>query len=133
MLIPRVLVFVIRGDSVLLIKGSHHKRLWADKYNGIGGHLERGEDVLFAAQREFLEETGLHADLHLCGMVIVETGTNPGVGMNLPEWRKWQLVPLCGLIMLCGKRITFPRPLQRQSFFSTIIQGKPVSSPVPLT
>ncbi|MDP3183744.1 MAG: NUDIX domain-containing protein, partial [Anaerolineales bacterium] len=52
MLIPRTLIFLRRGDSVLLIKGAPHKRLWANKYNGVGGHLERGEDVLSAARRE---------------------------------------------------------------------------------
>ena len=81
MLIPRVLVFVTRGTSVLLLKGASTKRLWADKYNGVGGHLEPGEDSLSAARRELLEETGLRAELWLCGTVVVETGDNPGIGI----------------------------------------------------
>ena len=81
MLIPRVLIFIMRGTSVLLLKGAPGKRLWANKYNGVGGHLEPGEDVLSAAQRELREETGLTADLWLCGTVVVETGQNPGIGM----------------------------------------------------
>jgi 8-oxo-dGTP diphosphatase len=81
MLIPRTLIFLRRGESVLLIRGAPNKRLWANKYNGVGGHVERGEEVLSAARRELREETGLTADLWLCGTVLVETGENPGIGI----------------------------------------------------
>ena len=74
MLIPRTAIFVRQGDEYLLIKGAPTKRLWAGKYNGVGGHIERGENTLFSAQRELLEETGLLADLWLCGTVIVDAG-----------------------------------------------------------
>ncbi len=83
-LIPRVLVFLRRGEQLLLLKvaakpgGSG----WAGRYNGVGGHVERGEDVLSAAQREVLEETGLIAQsLWLCGVVTVDTGSPVGIGL----------------------------------------------------
>jgi len=72
--IPRTAIFLRRGDLVLLLQGAPTKRLWANKYNGLGGHIERGEDVLSAAKRELLEETSLTADLWLCGTLIVDAG-----------------------------------------------------------
>ena len=79
MFIPRTAIFLRRGDAYLLLKGAPTKRLWANKYNGLGGHVERGEDILTAAKRELLEESGLRADVWLCGTVIIETGQNPGI------------------------------------------------------
>ena len=81
-IIPRTLIFLICGNNILLLKGAPHKRLWAGLYNGVGGHIERSEDVLTAAHRELQEETGLDVpNLWLCGTVVIDTGDKPGVGL----------------------------------------------------
>lgn len=80
MLVPRTLIFVTRGNKILLLKGAKGKRLWSGLYNGVGGHVEQGEDILSAAHRELHEETGLvSCKLWLCGIATVDTQTNPGV------------------------------------------------------
>lgn len=86
MIIPRALVFVTRQadgvDQVLLIKGAPTKRLWANRYNGVGGHIERSEDALTAAKRELREETGLTGvDLRLVGTVMIDAGEPRGIGL----------------------------------------------------
>src|SRR5512137_2765252 len=75
--IPRTLVFITRGDQVLLLRGSPQKRIWANKYNGIGGHIERDEDIFSAALREIREETGLDVEgLRLVGLINID-GDHP--------------------------------------------------------
>lgn len=87
MFIPRVLVFLTRGDEVLLIKRAANRPLFPNKYNGLGGHVERGESVLAAARREVLEESGLTAQsLWLCATVAIDTG-EPDVGIGMWVFR----------------------------------------------
>ncbi len=78
--IPRTLVFITRGDQVLLLRGSPQKRIWANRYNGIGGHIERDEDVYSAALREVREETGLEIDdLRLVGLINIDGDQPAGI------------------------------------------------------
>ncbi len=78
--IPRTLIFITRADRILLLRGSPTKRIWANKYNGIGGHIERDEDIYAAALREIREETGLAVDdLRLVGLINIDGGQPTGI------------------------------------------------------
>ncbi|MBN1964931.1 MAG: NUDIX domain-containing protein [Anaerolineae bacterium] len=78
--IPRTLSFVTFGDDVLLLKRAAHKRVFPNKYNGVGGHVERNEDVLTGAVREIKEETGLDVrDVQFCGCSHVDVGDQTGI------------------------------------------------------
>lgn len=93
LVVPRTLVFLTSANpltgaaEVLLLKGAPHKRLWAGKYNGLGGHVEPGEDVHAAAVREVWEEAGVAVErLTLRGVVNIDAGHDehggrPGVMM----------------------------------------------------
>ena len=80
---PRTLIFIFnQQEQVLLIRGAENKRLWAGLYNGIGGHVEAGEDILESAQRELCEETGIsRIPLHFCGQVMIDV--KPGMGVSV--------------------------------------------------
>ena len=79
--IPRTLVFLTWGEELLLLRGAPTKKLWANKLNGLGGHIEPDEDVLDGALREVREETGLEVrQLILRGLVhVAGREGHPGV------------------------------------------------------
>lgn len=79
--VPRTLVFLTHADDILLLKGAPTRRLYPNLYNGVGGHVERGEGILEAARREVREETGLELDnLQLRAVLHVdEVGKEQGV------------------------------------------------------
>ncbi|MFC4066240.1 NUDIX hydrolase [Actinoplanes subglobosus] len=76
----RTLVFVVAGDRVLLIRyrdrngaATGEKSDRAGFYNGIGGHVEKGEDILDSAAREAMEEAGISLENpRLAGVVHVD-------------------------------------------------------------
>lgn len=82
MVIPRVLCFILNGDDILLMKRAPDRRIFPNRYNGVGGHMEKDEDPLAAARREILEETGLDVrDLKLRGIHNIDVGDSNGILM----------------------------------------------------
>jgi len=80
--VPRTLCFILspEGDDVLLLKGAPTKRIWPNRYNGVGGHIEPGEDVYTAAVREVREETGLSVrDVWLRGVINIPVQDRRGI------------------------------------------------------
>jgi 8-oxo-dGTP diphosphatase len=71
------------GRQVLLI---HRNRRPEDphfgKYNGLGGKLDRGEDVVSGLRREVREEAGLECD----SLVLRGTVSWPGFGKQGEDW-----------------------------------------------
>ena len=81
--VPRTLIFLFDGQGrVLLLKGSPNKRRWAGVFNGIGGHVEVGEDVMEAAMRELAEETGItNVALDFCGQIMIDASQEEGIAL----------------------------------------------------
>ncbi len=78
--VPRTLCFILNGDDILLMKRAAHKRIFPNRYNGVGGHIERDEDPYNGAQREILEETGLAVqNLRLCAVYNIDAGQPTGI------------------------------------------------------
>ena len=78
--VPRTLIFIERDDEVLLIHKSKRDSFGFSKLNGIGGHIEKGEEPKEAAKREIFEESGLIInDLSLVAIIFIDICTNPGI------------------------------------------------------
>ncbi len=140
-IIPRTLIFVLRkdgsapGEAVLLIKGAPTKRLWANRYNGIGGHIERGEDALSAARRELNEETGLNSvSLRLVGTVLIDASDQRGIGLFVfqGEYGSGELIesPEGELEWVPVERIAeYPLVVDLQTILPRILRMQPGAPP----
>jgi 8-oxo-dGTP diphosphatase len=80
LVVPRTIIFILNEDLVLLQKGSETKKIFPGFFNGIGGHIERGETPLEGARRELHEETGLSCeDLRLTGTIHIDVNEQQGI------------------------------------------------------
>ena len=128
--VPRVVVFLRRGESVLLLRGASDKPIWPGLLNGIGGHVEADEDPLSAARREVREECGLDVPgsaLRLSAVISIDLGAGQtgvlmlvfvadwlqdelGIGQSAEGTLEWHaLSELDGLPVLPDLRWLLPR------------------------
>jgi 8-oxo-dGTP diphosphatase len=78
--LPRTLTFVFWGNRVLLLKRSATRRVFPGRFNGLGGHVERHEDILTSAVREVQEESGLVVDrIWLHAIHNIDSGEKGGI------------------------------------------------------
>lgn len=78
--VPRSIILLIKEDEVLLQKATETKKIFPGYYNGIGGHIERCEDVLAGAIRELKEEAGLTCDdLRMAGSIMIDVENDTGI------------------------------------------------------
>ena len=59
-IVPLTLIYLINNGEVLLLKRLNNKSMFPGQVLGLGGKIEPKEDLIASAQREFLEEAGLH-------------------------------------------------------------------------
>lgn len=68
------LAFLCRDDRVLLLRHAPGSDRFAGRWNGIGGHVEPGEDIAAAARRELWEEAGTEPETLRLRGVVHESG-----------------------------------------------------------
>lgn len=63
-----------------MLRRDPSKRVFPNQYNGLGGHIERDEDVYNSAMREIAEESGLTVhSLRLCSIHNIDAREASGV------------------------------------------------------
>jgi 8-oxo-dGTP diphosphatase len=88
------------GASVLLIhRNTRLDDIHYGKYNGLGGKIDSGEDVVSGMQREIREEAGIAAE----ELALRGTISWPGFGKNDEDWfgfifriDRWSGTPFAG-------------------------------------
>lgn len=79
-LVPRTLVFIEKDRQLLMLSKTKKDSFGYGKLNGVGGHIERGEEPFEAARREVMEEAGIQVkDLEMAAVLFIDINDTPGI------------------------------------------------------
>ena len=79
-LVPRTLIFIHNDNKILFLKKQKKASFGYGKLNGVGGHIERGEEPFESARREICEEAGITVDnLDLAAILFIDINDTPGI------------------------------------------------------
>jgi len=83
-MVPRTLIFIEKGEQLLMLSKTKSTSFGYGKINGVGGHMEQGEEPFESARREILEETGLQIQkLELAAILFIDIHDIPGIQVFL--------------------------------------------------
>jgi len=79
-MVPRTLVFIEKDGKILTLCKQKRDSFGFGKLNGIGGHMEQGEEPFESAKREIMEEANIQVkNLDLAAILFIDIGDCPGV------------------------------------------------------
>jgi 8-oxo-dGTP diphosphatase len=79
-LVPRTLIFIEHEGKIVFIEKRKNNSVVKGQMNGVGGHVEMGEEPYESAMREIREETGLQVTgLEMAAIIFIDTSINPGI------------------------------------------------------
>lgn len=79
-LVPRTLIFIEKDEKILTLCKQKRNSFGFGKLNGIGGHIEQGEEPFESAKREIMEEANIQVkNLDLSAILFIDIGDCPGV------------------------------------------------------
>jgi 8-oxo-dGTP diphosphatase len=79
-MVPRTLIFIERDDKILIICKNKRSSFGFGRLNGIGGHIEKGEEPFESARREIREEANIQVkNLDLSAILFIDINDVPGI------------------------------------------------------
>jgi 8-oxo-dGTP diphosphatase len=79
-LVPRTLIFIEKDGKILTLCKGKRNSFGFGRLNGIGGHIEQGEEPFESAEREIMEEANIRVkDLVLAAILFIDIKDTPGI------------------------------------------------------